>query len=278
MFEDALAGVAAGAAGKFGIVVGVDRDRSGRCAARPRRRRRRLGPRRAARARVIAQAAFAVEPWCIRETRARPRSARTDRVGLRPLERTHRPAREPGRGRAVRHARDVPELVLRAAAAAARRGRLRLSGIGADDRQRHGRQDHAPARRRRAVRRPLREAALARARARPARGRAAPDRRLDLSCRRHRARVLDQARLVRAARGRGDPLRGRGDRRPAARRRAVGAPRERAGRRADLRSARRRRARVAAAPGGLVQPRPPERCCSTRPSRATCGWARRWIT
>ena len=30
VFEDALAGVAAGRAGDFGIVVGVDRDRSGR--------------------------------------------------------------------------------------------------------------------------------------------------------------------------------------------------------------------------------------------------------
>ena len=68
MFEDALAGVAAGRAGKFGFVVGVDRVGPGRGAARARRRRRRSRPRRAARATVIAQPAFAVEPWSVRET------------------------------------------------------------------------------------------------------------------------------------------------------------------------------------------------------------------
>ena len=48
--------------------------------------------------------------------------------------------------------------LLRAAAAAARGGRLRLPGVRSDARQRHRRQDHPPARRRRAVRPPLRRA------------------------------------------------------------------------------------------------------------------------
>ena len=73
-------------------------------------------------------------------------------------------------------------------------------------------------------------------------------------------------------------LRGRGDRRAAARRRAVGAARQRARRRADLRPARsRRRSSRRCSPRNGSTARP-ERCCSTRPSRATCGWARRWTT
>ena len=101
--------------------------------------------------------------------RARPRRARAHGVDVRARERPHRPAREPRRGRAVRRARHVPELVLRAAAVAVRGGRLRLPGVRPDARQRDERQDHPPARRRRAVRHPLRRAPLARARARPAR-------------------------------------------------------------------------------------------------------------
>ena len=78
----------------------------------------------------------------------------------------------------------LPELVLRAAAAPVRGGRLRLPGVGPDARERHERQDHPPARRRRAVRRPLRRAARARARARPARRRAPPLGRVALAGRR----------------------------------------------------------------------------------------------
>ena len=63
---------------------------------------------------------------------------------------------QPRRGRAVRHARDLPERLLRGAPAALRRGRLRLPGGRPDRRQRHQRQAHPPAGRRRAVRRPLR--------------------------------------------------------------------------------------------------------------------------
>ena len=57
---------------------------------------------------------------------------------------------------------------------ALRRGRLRLPGGRPDDHQRHRRQAHPAARRRRAVRRPLRRARQPRAGARPARRRAAP--------------------------------------------------------------------------------------------------------
>ena len=64
VFEDAQAGVAAGRAGKFGRVVGVDRVGPARGAARARRRRRRRRPRRAA---VIDHPAFTVEPWAVTE-------------------------------------------------------------------------------------------------------------------------------------------------------------------------------------------------------------------
>ena len=69
--------------------------------------------------------------------------------------------------------RHLPQLGLRAAPAALRRGRLRLSRVGPDGHQRHQRQAPPAARRRRAVRRALRRRCRApRADARPA-GRAA---------------------------------------------------------------------------------------------------------
>ena len=140
VFEDALAGVEAGRAGGFGCVVGVDRvgqadalrqhgadvvvadlaelldARRPRSAAGDRARRLRGravgGPR----------------------DRARPRAARPDRVGVRPRQRAHRAARQPRRGRAARPPRHLPERLLRGAAAALRRGRLRLSRGGPDGR------------------------------------------------------------------------------------------------------------------------------------------------
>ena len=108
--------------------------------------------------------------------RARPRPAGADRVGVRALQRPHRAARQPRRGRAVRAARHLSERLLRGPTAAVRRGRLRLSRGRPDDRQRHQRQDHPPAGRGRAVRRALRRAAQPRAGARPPRRRAAPRR------------------------------------------------------------------------------------------------------
>ena len=280
VFEDALAGVAAGRAGEFGFVVGVDR--VGQADAL-----REHGadvvvarPRRAARATRDRAAGLRGRAVVAARDGARPRPARADRVGVRALQRAHRPARQPRRGRAERPAGDVPQLVLRAAAAAVRRRRLRLSGVGPDDRQRHRRQDHPPARRRRAVRRPLRKAALARARARPARGRAAP----------HASTGRSPA---------GAAVRVRSTRLVSFAQRAVAAilyevepidgplrvvvqselRRERAGRRAaELRPARSRRARVAAPVRGVLRPRAPGRCCSTRRSTASCGWAPAWTT
>ena len=74
---------------------------------------------------------YPVEPWRVRETRARPGPAGPVRVGLRALQRPHRTAGQPRRGRAARAARHLPQLVLRAAAAALRRGRLRLPRVRA---------------------------------------------------------------------------------------------------------------------------------------------------
>ena len=54
---------------------------------------------------VIAQPHFSVEPWAVREERPRPRPAGPGRVGVRALQRPHRAARQPRRGRAVRDAR-----------------------------------------------------------------------------------------------------------------------------------------------------------------------------
>ena len=102
-------------------------------------------------------------------------------VGVRAVQRAHRPARQPRRGRAARPARHLPELGLRAAAAAVRRGRLRLPRVGPDDHQRHQRQADPAAGRRRAVRRALRPPRQPRARARPARRRPAPRRRVDVA-------------------------------------------------------------------------------------------------
>ena len=106
--------------------------RPGRGAARARRRRRRQGPRRAARRMITPRASYDVEPWAS----ARPSSTSTclaqSRVRLRALQRPHRPARQPRRGRAARAPRHLPQRLLRDAAAALRRGRLRLPGGGPD--------------------------------------------------------------------------------------------------------------------------------------------------
>ena len=75
------------------------------------------------------------------------------------------------------------------------------------------RQGPAPARRRRAVRPALRHARAPRAHARPARRRPAPRGALAVAGRPGRDRAHDAPRLVRAARRRGDPLRGRAVRR-----------------------------------------------------------------
>ena len=145
----------------------------------------------------------------MRETHLDLESLANDRIDVRPCERTHRAARKPRRGRAVRPPGHLPELVLRAAPAAARGGRLRLSGIGSNAGEHHQRQDHPPARRRRAVRPPLRRASQPRARARPPKRRPPSHRRVGVARGGRRSRPLHSARLLRAAGCRRDPLRGR---------------------------------------------------------------------
>ena len=157
MFEDAQAGVEAGRAGNFGWVVGVDR--TGQAEALKRRGADVVvaGPRRADQAGMIGQEVFAVEPWVVRERELRDDAAAAERVDLRALQRAHRPARQPRRGRAGRRARARSSTrSSRSAPAALRGGRLRLSRGGPDAHQRHQRQADPAARRRRAVRRPLR--------------------------------------------------------------------------------------------------------------------------
>ena len=138
----------------------------------------------------------------------RPERARADGVGVRALERAHRPAGQPRRGGALRDPGHLPELVLRAAASPLRRGRLRLPRVRPDDLERDERQDHPPARRRRAVRRPLRAPARPRARARPPRRRSATARRVGVAGGNGRPCRFDAARLVCPPLRGGDPLRG----------------------------------------------------------------------
>src|SRR4051794_11974340 len=99
--------------------------------------------------------------------RARPRHARADGVGVRPRQRAHRPAGEPGRGRALRAARDLPQWLLRGAALSLCRGGIRLPRGGPEHGQRDQRKDSPVAGGRRALRRPLWRAAQARTGAGP---------------------------------------------------------------------------------------------------------------
>ena len=179
-----------------------------------RRRRRGQGPGRAARRRRDRAPGVPGRAVGGPRDRAPPRHAGPDRVGVRARQRAHRAARQPRRGRAVRPARHLPRRLLRDPAAAVRRGRLRLPRGRPDGRQRHQRQAHPAAGRRRAVRRPLRRAACttsgcstsARACCAASVEWASPDRT-------RRARALDAAGVVHPARGGGDRVRGRGARR-----------------------------------------------------------------
>ena len=130
VFEDALAGVAAGKAGGFGFVVGVDR----------------LGQADALREHgadvVVADLVDLLgiswrgtdesRSWTPVHRRAVDRARAVARHGvprrhrdrLRAVQRPHGPARQPRRGGAARHAGHLPQLLLRAAAAAVRRGRV----------------------------------------------------------------------------------------------------------------------------------------------------------
>ena len=277
-----------GRAGGFGFVVGVDRvgqadalrehgadvvvDRPRGAAAAERREstdesRSRTPVHRRAVARARAD--------------ARHGRARRSRVGVRAVQRPHRAARQPRRGRAARHARHLPQLVLRAAAAAVRRGRVRLPRVRPDDHQRHQRQADPAAGGRRAVRPALRRAAPPRAGARPAGGHADPRGRVGLARRAARCKVRSE-RLVSLTQRAVAAIRYEVEvaRRPGAARRAVRA----GGQRAAARAAARRPARRGGARPTRwsseqhAQRRRPARCWSTRPASPGCGWPPRWTT
>ena len=221
---------------------------------------------------MIGDDVYGVDPWTVPEKALQLDLLRADRVDLRALQRPHRAARQPRRGRAVGPLGDVPQRLLRDPAAALRRGRLRRSGVRRDDDQRHERQGPAPARRRRAVRPALRHRRAPHAHARPARRRPAPRGALALARRPGGDPAHDAAGLLRPARGRGHRLRGRGVRRAGADRRAVRAHRQRAGARDDERPARRGRAAQAAA--GRVE-RPSQAAGGPRAPHARLEAARR---
>ena len=190
----------------------------------------------------------------------RPRRAAPDRVAVRAGQRPRRDARQPRRGGAARDAGHLPQLVLRVPPAAARRGRLRVPGRGPDAGQRPQRQADPGARRRRAARRALRPGARAQPHARHAGGHADPPRRLGLPQRPAGDGDVAAARVVLAALGGGDLLRGRrarGRRLGRAARRPVRALRERAD--AGHRGRPARRGRAARRPGARapleLQPR-----------------------
>ena len=155
----------------------------------------------------------------------RPRPDRAERVGLRPVQRAHRDARQPGRGRAARPARHVPELAVRGPPAAVRGGGLRLPRHRADRHQRDERQDHPAAGQRRAVRHQVRHRPLAHPHPRPARGHPDQGGHVDLAGRAHRQGQVGAAGLADPARHRGDQLQGHagelGERRKSRRRPAT---------------------------------------------------------
>ena len=170
VFEDALAGVTAGRAGGFGFVVGVDRTGHADALRACRSRRRRLRPERAAGEPMSGRPQFAVEPWSVRETHLDLDAlARTEsmfalangHIGLRANLDEGEPFGLPGTYlNSFYELRPLPH---------AESG-YGYPESGPDARERHERQDHPSARRRRALRPPLRRAPQPRARARSAAG------------------------------------------------------------------------------------------------------------
>ena len=105
VFEDALAGVAAGPGGRVRVRRRGRPAGPGRGVARARRGRRRQRPRRPAGGGVMSPdpaRPFTVEPWVVREPTLDMDSMGIRRDGLRALQRPHRSARQPGRGGAAR--------------------------------------------------------------------------------------------------------------------------------------------------------------------------------
>ena len=105
---------------------------------------------------MITHPAYGVEPWTLRESELHLDVLPQSESVFALVQRPRRLARQPRRGRTARPARLLPQRRARAAPAAVRGGGLRLSGVRADGHQRHQRQAHPAARRRRALRPALR--------------------------------------------------------------------------------------------------------------------------
>ena len=164
VFEDALAGVEAGRAGNFGLVVGVDRRGEPAGADRARRRHRRERPRGAGR--MTPEPRHPVEPWALVEEGVDiERLAQAE--SLFALSNGHIGLRgNLDEGEPAAHERHLPQRLLRVLPARVRRARLRLRGGRPVDRQRDRRQDHPPPGRGRAARRAPRRGDPPRAQAR----------------------------------------------------------------------------------------------------------------
>ena len=230
---------------------------------------------------MIHDDAYAIEPWSVTE-RSLPAPICSPRASPSSRSPTATSACGATSTRASRYGLPGTYLngVLRAAAAAVRRGRLRLPGVGPDADQRHERQDHPPAGRRRAVRRPLRRAALATSGcstcapaccaarssgSRPpgtASGSARPGSSRSPSARSRRS-------TTRSSRSTAAPHR-----------RAVGAGRQRAGAGRRRRPARRRGAGSRRCSRRSTAADDASRRCSSHShaAAAACGWRRRWTT
>ena len=221
---------------------------------------------------------FTVEPWVVREPTLDMESLgvtetvfalSNGHIGLRGNLDEGEPHATPGH---------LPQLLLRAAPAAVRRGRLRLPGVRPDHHQRHQRQDHPAAGGRRAVRPALRPAAPPPARARPAVGHADPRGPVEQPGGQDGQGAQRAAGLAHPAGGRRDLLRGRG-RGARADRRAVRAGGQRAAARRRTAATRGSRPRCTTrwSPSSTAATTPARRWCTT-PATRGCAWPRRWTT
>ena len=165
---------------------------------------------------MITNEPYGAEPWSPHREQPRPGPAGAERVGLRAVQRAHRAARQPRRGRAARAAGHLPELGLRGPAAAVRGGGLRLPRHRADRHQRHQRQDHPAAGRRRAVRHQVRHPPRDHTRTLDLRaGTLTRNVDLDVARRAHGQGQVGAARVADPARDRRDQLHGHAGRRDA---------------------------------------------------------------
>ncbi len=154
----------AGAAGDFGLVIGVDRGAGARRApVRPARtsssptsgscceRALRTSPHATSSEDPLDRTRFPVDEWRLVETRFDGRGPRGHRVAVQRRQRLPRPARQLRGEPRLPHQRHLRQRLPRDLADPARRGGLRLRQGRADDRQRPRRQGHPALRRRRAA-------------------------------------------------------------------------------------------------------------------------------